>query len=120
LVALVIVVTVSGNNVYVVWGDEDGGILYRKSTDGGATFGSTVNLSNNVGLSNQGGSSEQPDMAVSGNNVYVVWTGTDSATGITEILLRKSVNAGTMFGSIVNLTRSWRYGNAKEGTREQS
>ena len=45
-------VAASGNNVYVVWHDDTPGnfeILYKKSTDGGANFGATVNLSNNAG-----------------------------------------------------------------------
>ena len=40
----------SGTNVYVIWvqGDEDNTNLYLKiSRDGGATFGNTINLSNN-------------------------------------------------------------------------
>lgn len=54
------------NNVYVVWQDqdpitEDNEILYRKSTDGGMSFGTTVNLTNEEG--NQG----SPDIAASFN-----------------------------------------------------
>jgi hypothetical protein len=40
---------VSENNVYLVWNSDAPGsseIFYRKSTDGGAFFGDTVNLSN--------------------------------------------------------------------------
>ena len=58
---------VSGSSVYVVWDDDesgDGDILYKRSVDGGATFGETINLSNNVG------ESRSPAIAVSGNNVY--------------------------------------------------
>jgi len=53
-----------------VWEDNTLGereIFFRKSTDGGASFDATVNLSNNVG------GSFDPQIAVSGNNVYVVW-----------------------------------------------
>jgi hypothetical protein len=46
-------VAASGKNVYVVWHDNTAqagvvefDILYRRSTNGGANFGSTVNLSN--------------------------------------------------------------------------
>jgi hypothetical protein len=54
------------NSVYVVWQDQDAitkdnEILYRKSTDGGTSFGTTVNLSNKDG--NQG----SPDIAASEN-----------------------------------------------------
>jgi hypothetical protein len=47
-------VAASGNNVYVVWGDTTPGnqdIFYTRSTNGGANFGSAVNLSNNSGQS---------------------------------------------------------------------
>jgi hypothetical protein len=94
-------IAVSGNNVYVVWGDNTAGngeISYRRSTDGGATFGSTVNLSNNVG------ESQLPAIAVSGNNVYVVWQ--DSTSGDYNIFYRRSTNNGATFGSTVNLSNS--------------
>ena len=58
-------IAVSGNNVYVVWRDNTPGndeVFYRRSNDGGASFGSTVNLSNNAGFSGA------PSMAVSGNS----------------------------------------------------
>jgi hypothetical protein len=94
-------IAASGNNVYVVWQDNTPGsydILYRRSTDGGSSFSSTVNLSNNVG------DSDLPAIAASGNNVYVVWF--DNTPGNFEIFLRKSVNAGDTFGSTVNYSHS--------------
>ena len=64
-------ITTSGNNVYVVWFDlttENEEILFTRSKDGGASFSDTpINLSNNIG------GSYSPQIAVSGNNVYVVW-----------------------------------------------
>jgi hypothetical protein len=63
------VVAASVNNVHVVWVDTtpgNGDIFYRGSTNGGASFGSTANLSNNSGASGM------HDVAASGNNVYVV------------------------------------------------
>jgi hypothetical protein len=94
-------VAASGNNVYVVWGDTTPGnpdILYRRSTDSGANFGSTVNLSNTVG------GSGVPDVAASGNNVYVVWV--DSTPGNPDILYRRSTDSGANFGSTVNLSNT--------------
>lgn len=73
-------------------------IFYRRSTDGGASFGSTVNLSNNDGHS------DLPAIAASGSNVYVVWF--DNTPGNFEIFLRKSVDAGDIFGSTVNYSHS--------------
>ena len=59
-----------GNNVYVVWSEGAGAhrdVYFKRSTNNGASFGSTVNLSNDDTFS------EIPDIAVVGDNVYVVW-----------------------------------------------
>ncbi len=88
-------IAASGTNVYVVWQDNTGPptgndeIFFKRSTDNGATFGSTINLSN----SPAGSFSEQ--MFVSGNNVYVIWV---DQTGGEFILFRRSTNAGVSFG----------------------
>ena len=62
------------NKVYVVWQDNLFGdnrinydILLKSSNDGGQTFGDVINLSNNSGFS------EHPQVAINGNNVYIVW-----------------------------------------------
>ena len=54
-----------------MWRDntpERGDIFYTRSMDGGATFGGIINLSNTTG------SSGSPAIAISANNVYVVWS----------------------------------------------
>ena len=67
-------IAVSRNNIHVVWEEttasETMEVLYKKSTNGGATFGSTINLSNNPGTS------YRPSITVFGNNVYEVWQDT--------------------------------------------
>ena len=77
-------IAVSGNNVQVVWDDNTSGnfdILYRRSINGGSTFPNLIkNLSNNAGAS------FNPEIAVSGNNVHVVWE--DSLPGDSDILYR--------------------------------
>ena len=45
-----------------------------------------------------------PAIVASGGNVYVVWY--DNSPGDFEIFLRKSVNAGDIFGSTVNYSHS--------------
>ena len=76
-------IAVSDNNtVYVVWTNnaqqQYGQIYLTKSNDKGASFESTINLSNYSGWS------INPQIAVSDNNtVYVVWT--NNATGNEEI-----------------------------------
>ena len=60
--------------VYVVWREfipfPPGGtaIWYRRSTDGEASFGSTMNLTENTAAD-----AEETAIAASGNNVYVLW-----------------------------------------------
>jgi hypothetical protein len=93
---------VDGKNVYVVWTDGTPGpygnpdILFRRSTNGGTTFDATINISNNPGFSTE------PEMAVSGNNVYVVWR--DNTPGNEEIFFKRSINNGASFGSLIYLS----------------
>ena len=85
-------IAVSGNNVYVVWDDFTPGnsdIFYRRSFDGGATFDPIINLSNNAGQSTR------PAIAISGNNVYVVW---DDNTSVNfDIIYKRSTDGGASF-----------------------
>lgn len=97
-------IAVSGNNVYVVWADNTTptgtiDLFFRKSTDGGTTFGPTQNLMENA----PGDSVGQPQVAVSGNNVYIVWDNGNPGDG-EKILLRKSIDAGMTFGPVVELS----------------
>ncbi|HMK32253.1 MAG TPA: hypothetical protein VK431_01375, partial [Nitrosopumilaceae archaeon] len=93
---------VSGNDVYVVWQAQATGkyqILFAKSTDGGATFTTPVNISNNLG------DSSFPKVLASGNQIYVVWafsiTGKDY-----DILFSKSTDGGATFTTPVNLSNT--------------
>jgi hypothetical protein len=101
-------VAASGNNVYVVYqesitdppGNQE--ILYRRSINGGANFGSAVNLSNTTG------NSGSPSIAASGNNVYVVWHDNTTQAGVVQfdILYKKSTNGGAGFSGAVNLSNT--------------
>jgi hypothetical protein len=88
-----------GQNVYVVWQDNTLGnseIFFRSSTNNGQAFGSEENLStDNI-------SSERPDIGVSGQNVYVVWSN-DPETN-SEIFYRASTDGGQTFGDIQNIS----------------
>ena len=82
-------IAVLGNNVHIVWQDTASGnldILYRRSIDSGASFGPIINLSNNAGVS------DSPKIAVSGDNVHVVWH--DNTPGNFDILYRRSTDGG--------------------------
>jgi hypothetical protein len=92
-----------GSNVYAVFNEiyNEGGpnkdnIFFRSSIDNGATFGAKINLSSTTGYTSQGGAK----MAVSGNNVYVLWAGSGSSS--MSLFFRASVNNGANFGSVIS------------------
>jgi hypothetical protein len=61
---------VSGNDVYVVWVDDslgDESVFLARSTDAGASFDPVKNVSEDIE------ESLSPNIAVSGNNLFVVW-----------------------------------------------
>jgi hypothetical protein len=85
----------------VVWqdstlGNED--IFYRSSTDGGATFGPTINLSVNDNFSGD------PGIAVLHNTVHIVWN--DATPGNLDVFYRRSTDGGTSFESTQNLSNN--------------
>ena len=100
-------VIASVSNVYVLWDDynlaEGLDVFFRTSTDNGATFGNTINLSRNTGYSTG------IAVAVSGSNVYAV-----SSIGNIDIFLRSSTDNGVSFGKAVNLS------NGPEGSSDPS
>lgn len=73
-------------------------IIYRRSTDGGVSFGAPLGIN----LSNNPGDSGSPVVAVSGNNVYVVWF--DGTPWNNEIFYRRSTDDGMNFESNINLS----------------
>jgi hypothetical protein len=117
-----------GKNVYMVWQEnnpdpsgqnnnvnnninynddyENYDIYIKKSTDGGVTFSKEINLSKNPGIS------EHPQIAISGNNVYIAWIDDASSSSSSstiknqEILFRKSIDGGNTFDKIINLSNS--------------
>jgi hypothetical protein len=94
-------VVANGNNVYVVWSDTTPGnfdIFFRRSTDGGATWGPILNLSANKSTS------RFPKLAVSGTAVFVVWG--DFTANFTQqnIMFRRSLDGGGTFESIQQLS----------------
>ena len=93
--------TDQSNNKYTVWSageEEDRYILFSRSTDGGKTFSSPVSLS---GKSRS--SVFNPEVSSYGNNVFVVWQG-QSENGNQDIFMRKSVDYGSSFSKVNNLS----------------
>ena len=88
---------VTNNNVYVAWRQNvsptDNEILYRRSTNGGTSFGNTINLSNDVPKS------WSPEAAAFGDNhFYIAWLSSN------DLLYKRSINGGTSFGNTINLS----------------
>jgi hypothetical protein len=88
------------NNVYAIWADDSSGnkeVLFIRSEDNGTTFGNIKNLSNNTS------DSFNQEIAVFGDNVYVVWL--DQSEGDNaKIFLKASDDGGATFGRTVNIS----------------
>ena len=93
-------VAVSGSVVHVTWYDTTAGnweIYYKRSIDGGLTWGSDTRLTNNSAVSTY------PTLAVSGSTVHIVWT--DNRTKTTTLFYKRSTNGGVTWGSDVEIFR---------------
>jgi hypothetical protein len=93
-------ITVEGNNIYVVWQDNTPGnydIFFTHSSDNGSSFAPVSSLSNN------NGTSINPQIAVQGNNLYAVWQ--DNTPGNFEIILKRILSNGTNF-KVRNVSRN--------------
>lgn len=90
------------SNVYAVWADNTPGnreVLFARSTDGGASFEETRNISNNAL------DSYNQEMAASGDNVYLAWVDLDEQENA-SIMFRASADGGATFGETVNIASS--------------
>jgi len=90
-------VSISGSNVYVTW-EENTEIYLRASTNLGSSFNSFVNLSADSG------NSDLPEIASTGNDVYVVWANFNSLTNSDDIFQRHSPDSGSTFCGIAKIT----------------
>jgi hypothetical protein len=93
---------VSGNNVYILWIDTTNGgdtdIFFRASNDNGLAFEPFIDLSNNAG------ESRNPQMLVSGNNVYVAWSDEENSNDEFTVLFRASNDNGQTFNPVIDLS----------------
>ena len=92
---------VSGDNIYIAWwtnntenGNEE--VMFRASTDAGATFGDKINLSNTTDAD-----SWRVEIAGEGDNVIVSWWETNQTSDIP--VARISNDAGQSFGPLLRL-----------------
>lgn len=96
------VLAASGNNEYVVWWDNKTGnweVIFARSTDNGATFEDTINVSNSADLLSTGAR-----IAAEGNYVYISWIETNQETGQKDVFVRASSDQGETFGEPIMLT----------------
>jgi hypothetical protein len=96
---------ISGDNVFVIWednifDDSDRNIFYISSTDGGFNF-NPVNQLSSIFI----GDSFVSNMAISGNNVSVVWSDNTNGNDY-DILFRMSKDAGQTFSPRTDLSNN--------------
>ncbi len=88
--------------VHVVWVDERDGnseIYYKRSADGGLSWGADTRLTNNTATS------FHPSVTVSGSVVHVVWN--DNRNGKPEIYYKRSTDGGINWGADTRLTNNF-------------
>jgi hypothetical protein len=104
-------VAVSGNNVYIAWPTNETGkdeVMFRASTDGGATFADKINLSNTTDADSQ-----DAEIAADGDEVIVSWWERNATSD--EPVLRASVDNGLTFGPLLQLATNGTIGETTEG-----
>ncbi len=111
-------VAISGENIYIAWwtnntenGNEE--VMFRASTDGGATFGDKMNLSNTTDAD-----SWRVEIAGEGEAVVVSWweTATTAANQTSDTpVARISTDGGETFGPMLRLATNGTLTSAEEG-----
>jgi hypothetical protein len=94
-------IAVSGSYVHVAWYDNRNGNweeYYKRSTDGGITWGTEIRLTNKPT------GSGHPSIAASGLNVHLVWY--DNRDGNYEIYYKRSVDGGDNWSSDIRLSNN--------------
>jgi hypothetical protein len=92
-------IATSDNNVYITWWSNKTGnfeVMFRASTDNGATFGDKINLSNTTEAD-----SDDAEIAASGDSVYVTWWERNDTSD--EPVARVSNDNGATFGPLLRL-----------------
>jgi len=94
-------ISASAQDIHVAWQDRrDGhwGIYYKRSTDGGSSWGEDTQLTNTPAPA------YTPSLSVSGTVVHVVWE--DNRDGNKEVYYKRSTNGGASWGEDTRLTNN--------------
>jgi hypothetical protein len=103
---------VTDDNIYVTWwsnntANGNNEVLFRVSSDGGASFSDKINLSNTTDSE-----SEKVELDSDGESVVVTWWETNQTDEIP--VMRVSNNNGETFGPILRLATNGTIGEAAE------
>lgn len=108
---------ITGDNVYVAWwtnntvnGNNE--VLFRASTDGGASFADKTNLSNTTDSE-----SERVEVDSEEDSVVVTWWETNQTDEIP--VMRVSDDNGLTFGPILRLATNGTIGEAADGEEDE-
>ena len=103
-------IATSGDNVYMTWWSNKSGnneVMFRASTDGGATFGDKINLSNTADAD-----SVDANVEATGDNVYVTWWERNQT--VNDPVARISADNGETFGPLLRLAINGTIGEEQE------
>ncbi len=97
-------IAVTGNNVYIVWDDvtvvngvDESQLLFKRSTNNGASFGGTKIITDIV-------ETFRPRIAASGDNVYIAFT--DGSEDNMELAFTRSTNGGNSFSNAISINNN--------------
>jgi hypothetical protein len=105
-------IVISGENVYITWwtnktANNNEEVIFRASTDGGATFGDKIDLSNTTDAD-----STRVEIAGEGSNVIVSWWETNQTSDVP--VMRVSTDNGSTFGPMLRLATNGTIGESSE------
>lgn len=105
-------IEISGENVYIAWWTNKTAnnleeVMFRASTNGGATFGDKINLSNTTNSD-----SWKAEIDSDADSVVVTWWETNQTTDTP--VMRLSKDNGATFGPVLALATNGTVGEAEE------
>jgi hypothetical protein len=106
---LLVPIAISDDNIYLAWPTNKTGnyeVMFRASTDGGATFTDKINLSNSTDAESQ-----DVQIAADNDNVIITWWERNATSN--EPVVAISTDNGTTFAPIMKLAANGTIGIAE-------